>query len=164
MAILNPTQLSAEAQVIATETSQGANTAARIGQMFQDLVDSGIFAVKVSFSSAEILNGNSSPKSVVSAPGAGKLSFPAFILWKYTFGTTPYATNTTLRVRMGGTMMSLASLLTQTGNAYALQPLLGGIFSTDISNTAITIDVQTGNPTGGDGTLDAYLIYNTISL
>jgi hypothetical protein len=164
MAILNPTQLSAEAQVIATETTAGTNTASRIGGMFQDLVDSGVYAVKASLSSAEILALNTTPKQVVAAGGAGTVLFPVAILWKYTFGTTPYATNTTLRVRMGGTMMSLGSLLTQTGNAYALQPLLGGVFATDISNTGITIDVQTGNPTGGDGTLDAYLIYNTISL
>ncbi len=120
--------------------------------------------VKVSISSAEILALNATPKVVQAAPGAGNLLFPVAILWKYTFGTTPYATNLTLRVRMGGTMMSNAGILNQTGDCYSLQPLAGGVFALDISNTAISIDVQTGNPTAGDGTLEAYLIFNTIAL
>lgn len=119
---------------------------------------------KVSISSAEILDLFTTPKTVYAAPGAGEMLFPVSVLWVLNYGTAAYATNINLRVRMGGTMMQNSAVLGQTGDSYSLQPLAGGSFALDLSNTAITIDVQTGNPTAGDGTVDVYILYTTITL
>jgi len=164
MSILNPTQLGVAAQVIADETTAGANTAARVGGMFQDIVDSSVYTVKVSVSSAEILALNATPKSLISAPGAGKMVVPLAVSFRLNFVSVAYTTNLNLRLRMNGTLTQNAGILGLGATAYSLQPLAGGVFSTDITNTALTLDIATGEALAGDSTLDVYITYCIVSL
>ena len=172
MAILNPTQLSAEAQVIATETAQGANTATRIGQMYQDIIDSGVYTVKVSLTSAEILNLFTTPKQIIAAPGAGFCIQPICFFYEYNYGTTTYNTNQTLELRYAGVAANVNSntILSRIFSVKARQgslstTLLTYIDSTqEIENKAFEVTVQTGNPTDGDGTLNIHVTYCIISL
>ena len=173
MAILNPAQLSAEAQVIATETAQGANTAARIGQMYQDIIDSGVYTVKVSLSSAEILALNTTPKQLVAAPGSGKILQPLFYLVKLSYATAQYATNTTLQFNYDGLPavgIVSNSILNRTESFIMRQAAASttafafAISTSDITNKGLFVSVTNGNPTAGDGTLDIYITYTIISL
>lgn len=130
----------------------------------QDIADLGVQTAKVSVSSAEIIALNGTPKQLVAAPGAGKILVPVSVAYKFTFGSVAYTTNLNLRLRMGFTLTQNAGILGLSGNAYAMQPLAGGVVSADVSNTAINLDVATGNPAAGDGTLIVYVSYVTITL
>lgn len=166
MAILNPTQLSAEAQVIATETTAGANTAARIGGMFQDIVDSAVFSVKRTLSSAEILQLFTTPITLVAAPGAGKVVRPLALYLKLNYNSVPYDTNVNLRVNVG-TLLGVVlatSYLGQSTTAYSFYNTSGVNTATDPTNTACTIAAQTGNPLNGNSTVDVVLTYCILSV
>lgn len=163
MAILNPTQLSAEAQAIATETTQGANTATRIGQMYQDIIDSGVYTVKVSLTSAEILQLNTTPKTLIAAPGAGKLIRPIGQVMKLNYGTTQYSGNAMITTLGGNIAFTQTSYLS---NSDAYDMRMQGQFgtATDLENLPLLATVTSANPTGGDSTIDLYITYAVISL
>ena len=130
----------------------------------QDIADLAIKTATVSVSSAEILALNGTPKQLVAAPGAGKILVPIAVTYKFTYGSAAYTTNLNLRLRMGFTLTQNAGILGLSGNAYAMQPLAGGVVSSDVSNTAITLDVATGDPAAGNGTMIVYVSYVTITL
>jgi len=164
MAILNPTELSAEAQVIATETAQGANTATRIGQMYQDIIDSGVYTVKVSLTSAEILQLNSTPIELIAAQGTGTLIRLIAGTFQYNYGTTSYtAGNVRIYYTSGGSYIMQNAIL---GNgSYGISY---GSFTTSPvfvtpENEPLMLD-SNFNPTDGDGTLDIFLTYSVIEL
>ena len=132
-------------------------------------ISSGGLSIKVSISSAQLLNLNSSPVTVISAPGAGKVIEVMNCMVKYNFGTTPY-------VCAGGlTLRNPSSTLRQLNIA---QNIIQQTFSTithtnsyDAGNdTAIVVnepiqfEAKTANPTSGDGTVDLYIYYRIVTL
>lgn len=165
MAILNPTQLSAEAQVIATETAQGANTAIRIGQMYQDIIDSGAYTVKVSLSSAEILQLFTTPKELIAAPGAGKVINTLQIFIKLNYNSVQYTGNN-MQIRINGTSLNLIdnAFYKNIEDRWFFAFPLPGQSLIDPSNQALIFTVDSANPTSGNSTMDCYITYNIISL
>ena len=165
MAILNPTQLSAEAQVIATETAQGANTATRIGQMYQDIIDSGVYTVKVSLTSAEILALADTPITLIAAQGASTLIKLLGCTMKLNYVSTTY-TGGTLRIYFssGGSFIISNSSYTN-GSSIIFTPAFSTtqVFTTSAENDDLIIDAASAVSVG-DGTLDIYLTYSVISL
>jgi len=173
-------ELLAEAAVIAEETTAGANTADRIGTMLENIIDSKVnnldvvsgtvLTTKVTLSSAEILALNSTPKTLIAAPGSGKLIRVLSIVEKLNYGSATYATNILQQFRYTGTTTVIAnnSLLGSTENTIAEQLASTAVtYSTATSdpvNKAVELTVQTGNPTTGDGTLDVYVTYTVITL
>lgn len=123
--------------------------------------------VKVSLSSAQILALNTTPVTLVAAPGAGKIIQPIAVMFNLVYNTTTYATNILAQIRYAGisanfitstilglTASTLARLLASTSLTFAAVP----------SNTALILDTQTGNPTTGNSTMDVYLTYTVITL
>ena len=105
-------------------TEMGASTYAQM------LIALGIpYTVKVSVSSAEILALNDIPKSLIAAPGAGKMIVPLAVSFRLNFVSVAYTTNLNLRLRMNGTLTQNAGILGLGATAYSLQPLAGGVFS-----------------------------------
>lgn len=173
MSSITRTALRVEAQIVANETTAGANTASRVGGVFTDIVDSGVFTDKVSLSSAQILALNATPQGLVAAPGAGKVIQPLFYLINYTYGTITYATNTNMRFYYQGipTLGVVSnSMLTRTASYMMRQTSASTTaFAFDLAgnnptNKALVVDVETGNPTAGDGIVDIYITYAIISL
>ena len=129
---------------------------------------------KISLSSAEILALFTTPKQLVAAPGAGKMVNLHNIKFVYTFVSAAYATNTTLQVLYGST--SASSIVSQSNiisGTNSLTAFIGAtnaavtICNTPVSsftNTALNLTVVTGNPTGGDSTMDVYVTYSIINL
>ncbi len=165
MSILNPTQLSTAAQVIATETAAGANTASRIGGMSQDIIDSGVFTVKVSLSSAEILALATTPKVLVAAQGAGTLIRPLAITFNLTYVSTTY-TGGAMRIYYSTGGSFLVSNSTYTNGSSV--PYYGTISNTvALATGAINDDLIMDAASAvsvGDGTLDVYITYAVISI
>lgn len=120
--------------------------------------------VKVTLSSAQILDLNTTPITLVAAPGSGKMIVPVAVSYRLNFNSSAYTTNLNLRLRMNGTLTQNSGILGLGATAYSMQPLAGGAYSTDITNTALTIDVATGNPAAGDSSLDVYITYCVITL
>lgn len=121
--------------------------------------------VKVEVSSEEILDINSNPKTLVAAPGAGKIVFPINLIIKYSYGATPYATNTALRINydQGGTIWDFATLISESVD----RVLFRGVHDSDNwrpENRVLLLREITGDPTAGDGTLTIHLWYKILTL
>jgi hypothetical protein len=125
--------------------------------------------VKVSLTSAQILNSNTTPIQLIAAPGAGKAILITNGLLKGNFVTTPYATNTNGVVRVGANPLFyqyMGFLINFTEN------IMSALFAADntyialasAENTPVTYITEDGDPTAGDGTIDLYLTYQIITL
>lgn len=122
-------------------------------------------SIKVTISSAEILDLNTTPKELIPAPGAGKVIQVLSILSNYTYGTVTYATATDLEYLYGAATTSTytdATSLASTVNllAYPTAEPPGEVYS----NSNLNLHVQSANPTAGDGTLDIYITYKIVTL
>lgn len=166
MAILNPTQLSSAAQGIATATAAGSNTAAIVGGLFQDIVDSGVFTVKVSVSSAQLLALSSfSPLMLIAAKGAGKLIRPIAFTFKLNYGTTTY-TGGSLQIyyASGGSFMVQNSSYTNSSSIMYYAPIANTfIFDQSAINNNLVLSVSSAI-SNGDSTLDIYITYEVITI
>jgi hypothetical protein len=199
------TVLTTSADQIMNETIANANTASRVGAMFNALIDSKINNdkidtdstmaansdslvasqkaiktyidsvakfVKVSITSAEILQMFTTPKVLVAAPGAGKLIVPISFTFRINYLTTAYATNTNMIFgwgsTSGGALATYTSILAQSQNVLELNAIgsVFGVFGSNASlvNQPLTARVPTGNPTAGDSSIDWYITYMIITL
>jgi hypothetical protein len=139
---------------------------------FAFVEDNNIFSASLSLTSAQILALNTTPQTIVSAPGASKYIEVISATGEYTFVTAAYATNTTLQLIYTGATRSVASngsILTGTVNliyqfnvAPALTPATTA--TQILTNTALQVKVETGNPTGGSGTVKVKILYRIVTL
>ena len=173
MSAITDSALSALANTVQNETVAGANSATRVGVLFNNLVDSkqnilnAIVTVKVSLLSTEILALFTTPKVLVAAQGVNTVLVPIRILINQTYNSVVYATNTTLIVA-GGTIFStnLSSALGFSSNQLATFTLSTNATGSPASstNTALTLTTLGGNPTAGNSIIDVYLTYAIITL
>lgn len=137
-------------------------------QFVQDTADSvgaGIFTTKVTISSAEVLLLNSTPVTLVPAPGAGNvieiISMFAFL----DYGTIAYATNIELSWKLSTFQINANSdVLNATSDVYRVLPPATNSTTVNIVNQALTLGVNTGNPTAGNSPLYVYVTYRIITL
>ena len=122
---------------------------------------------KVSISSAEILNMHTAAKELLAAPGSGKANEVISITIRYNYLTAAYATNTTLIVLYSTVVAaSHTGILNQTSSKIkiASSGLNSLLDASAVENQAVYLSVDSGNPTGGSGTLDVYITYRIIDL
>jgi hypothetical protein len=122
--------------------------------------------VKVSLSSAQILNSNTTPIQLIAAPGAGKIIVCESIIINSTFVTTPYSTNLDGLFTLGsGSVLSISNMLDfSSNNIKQRRGTMGSENPSDVVNEALSYTTQTGDPTAGDGTIDLYITYQVITL
>lgn len=120
--------------------------------------------VKVSLSSAQILNSFTTPVELIAAPGAGKVINPLSVLVSATYNTTQYATNTSGRIILNDKVIADLDLTFAASGQYVTSVVIESDIVYDIINQPITFDTQTGNPTAGDGTIDIHITYTVITL
>ena len=150
---------------------------------FADLIDSLVNIVddlasapadvklaKVPISSAEILALFSTPKVIVSAPGANKAIFVLNAGHKYIFNTTAYLTDfsTNLRYAVSGKIPwrvshGIDGVITRRiqYNRQLADSATANIIS---ENEDLTLRTDSLNPTTGDGTLIVYAVYTILDL
>lgn len=121
---------------------------------------------KIQVSSGEILALNGTPKSLITAPAGTAFVQVIDVSVVLNFVTTPYATNTTLEVRNIGSTDVIANNQTSLlDSANTLRRFVMNTTDTETPpGTGVELTVNTGNPTGGDGTLDIYITYCIINL
>lgn len=129
-----------------------------------------VITVKTTITAAQLLNIFNSPVILVPSFGAGIIIQPFSFLFAFTSGTTPYNTNTTLRIKNGG----------PTNFAYNNSNILGAATSTitaasiiadsqagvisSMANQNLNITSLGGNPLSGDGTLVVYSSFTVFNV
>lgn len=139
----------------------GKNTIQEVGNLI------GSMTTKVSVSSAEILQLNSTPKTLVSAVGANTLLRPVQVFFAFTYNGVAYTTNTNLLLKVGTlSFLTNTTVLPSVTNFWVNSPMvtasLGG--ASDMFNAPILLSASVGNPAAGTGTLVVYITYNLITL
>ena len=121
---------------------------------------------KTSLTTAQIGQLNSTPITLVAAPGAGKVLVPVSVVIRYNYGTAGMTGNRTLDIMQKTTSIyQWSNVLDDTSTSIRL--------ASDVSNDAVLtenqalkIQVPTGNPTVGasTSTVDVYVYYRTLTL
>lgn len=127
---------------------------------------SSVVTDKVSVSSAEILALNTTPKVLVSAPGAGKYISILKITSQYNYGSVAYATNLLCQIRdtgSGDIHFVSGSIINGTANKIVTNWSANASKLVTENNT-VDLNVNGGNPVNGDGTLDIYITYEIVTL
>lgn len=124
--------------------------------------------VKVSLTSAEILSIFTTPKQILPAV-AGKLLIPRYLFQKYTHVTTPYTNTGFWRIGFGSPTFGFTNMnpvITSADNSQGMQTLSQNYSASGISyvGLSLVLGASISNPTGGDGTMDLYLIYDEITI
>lgn len=123
---------------------------------------------KVTITSAQLLQLNTTPIELVPAQGAGKVIIPFTVLLRYRFGTIEYATNLNITLSPNNSLyqVNYNSAIAGSQDRYSSRSIiptvsLGGSI---VDNLPLTIGAQIGNPTAGDGELDVYISYYVLTL
>jgi hypothetical protein len=125
---------------------------------------------KISLTSSQILNLNSTPQQLMPSPGVGKTYEILGILGRLNFNTTAYTTNLQIQIYYldGGLVLAsnsnlLNATLTKTGKII-LTAIASAGANQYLENTPIYCNVAVGNPAAGAGTLDLWITYKVITL
>jgi hypothetical protein len=108
------------------------------------------------------------PKTLISAPGPGKLIVP-IQMWNFLkFGTTPYATiiptSVTIEMNLGTTnLVTDLSILGSIVDQTVYYPAFSGSVSGTLANQPLTL-TTISQPVVGDSVLYSYIIYTIVNL
>jgi hypothetical protein len=150
------------------EVVQSGSNKKTTAQAIADLGSGSLLTATTNISSAQILNSNSVPIVLIANPGANMFIRPIDITMKYTFVSAAYATNTSLLFMYSALVAAAvdaqpSSVLTQVNDRVFMT---GGISPTGVpqgynglTNQGIVLYTQTGNPTGGSGTIRVIVTY-----
>lgn len=124
----------------------------------------------LTISSASILALNSTPITIVSAPGAGKYIEVISASASMTYVSAPYATYTTLQLINAGADTAQSTNTTILASTVTRNTRFGGATAPTagqtqiITNTALQVKVETGNPTGGDSLVTVKVYYRIVTI
>lgn len=137
---------------------------------FRDNFGSSIQSTSLTIASADVLQLNTTPLTIVEAQGAGKAIEVISAVLKIDYNTTPYATNTVI------TLLTFGASVPQADNLIDATVARIGKFrnrSTSgepstatqlIANAALTVTVDTGDPTAGDSDIEVFVLYRVIDI
>jgi hypothetical protein len=133
-------------------------------------------SVKMTITSAQILALNSSPITVIAAPGANKFIYVFGAVYRTHFGTTRYtvsdqtiglyyppastgdiADSAGAGSGVGTALNSLVDSIVFTTNGSV--PFGGGDGVSALANNSVVLSSQSADPTGGDGTMSLNVLY-----
>lgn len=118
---------------------------------------------------ADVLQLNSTPLTIVSAQGAGTVIEVISAFVKIDFNSVAYATNTNLHI---GTSTANTTILesnslaatTSTIRMFVLFEATGAGNTQLVENQSVGVSVETGNPTAGDSDITIRVLYRVITL
>lgn len=154
-----------------TSTSLGtSNTLYPTQNAVKTYVDNAVSSVKqvkVSLSSAQILTLGTTPVTLVPAQGAGKVIIPVSVVMNYNFITSAYSTSTDVLILSPSSPTSIirTGILGFLSDACTFDtPINSGASNPLTGNEVLQISTGSGNPTGGDSTLDVYVNYIVVTI
>jgi hypothetical protein len=160
---------------LATDAS-GDSTKALYGDgTFKAPGGGAVQSVTVSLSSAQLLALNTSPVTIIPAPGAGSYILILVTSYELIYGSSPYSIagdppglcyggHATYPADEGGWNVSS---FTGSSNsvAFVVGPgSLGFVATSNVSNQPVKLVADIGNPTGGNGTGKITVLYTTVTL
>jgi hypothetical protein len=135
--------------------------------------DSGIECIqgtaKLTIATADVLHLNTTPLTIVAAPGAGYAIEVISASMKMVYVSATYSTNTTLELITAGATNSQASTVIKnsasTIRRFADATTLASATATQlVENAALNVKVASGDPTAGDSDITIYVTYRIITL
>lgn len=128
------------------------------------------YAAEIKITTAQILALNSTPITIVAAPGASKYIEVVSASANMTYVSAAYATNTTLQLintgadvpQVTNTTILISTTSKNTKFIDGQTPTAGQ--TQIITNTALQVKVGTGNPTAGDSDITVYVLYRIITI
>ncbi len=168
-------QLLAEVAANITDPQNKQNTAARVREVCNDIIDtmfqgSVLYTVKKTITSAEILNGFSVPVLAIAAPGAGYAIRVNRASARLNFNSVAYGTasNIALITDTANLHQMICSTLitatiTQHGN-FSTNGITGATDTQILENKALYFKVLQTNASAGNSTLDLYITYELVQL
>ena len=148
---------------------EGKNLLSLYGDLFE--VANGNEAAqveKVEVTSAELLASNTTPVTLLSAPGAGKYLVVDSITGFVDFNSAAYDTNTTLEFRYtdeSGAKVATDSAVLLPSTADTVVNV-GGVEAevTAVANAPVVLATATGDPANGDSPMTFFVKYRVVSL
>jgi len=119
--------------------------------------DNPTFYAEITLSSAEILALFTTPKTIVAAPGAGRIIVPLQAVIAFTFNSVAYATNTDLY--MLNPTSAASSGIYNINSAVSRLSIVTNFPLELVTNEALRVFIGTGNPTAGNSTMTIGLYY-----
>ena len=121
---------------------------------------------------AQISDLNSTPIQLVAAPGAGFANISLAVLFRMTFNTTPWDTNTilsighTIAAPISDAQIEFDTFLDKGEDTFAWAglPFLGSDPSNVGENKSLILRAPTGNPLNGDSPITIILIHSVITV
>ena len=173
LSALLPEDVTASHQIIVFTQDGNTERVAFDGAVSQSNSNKGCECIKsasLTIASADVLQLNSTPLTIVAAQGVGTAIEVISASVKIDFNTTAYATNTTLQlISPGGATLVQATtttVLAVTQNTHTgfirTAPIASG--GSIFENTELTVNVFNGNPTAGDSDITVYVLYRVITL
>lgn len=125
----------------------------------------GAFVDYTTIGSAAVLTANASPVTIVSAPGSGYAILPIAFYVFLDYNSAAYATNTTFRFEINSRAVTASNtgLLPATADRYGIMYPID-LDAGDIGNSALTFEVQTGDPTAGNSPIYVTTVYRIVTL
>jgi hypothetical protein len=123
----------------------------------------------LTIASADVLQLNSTPLTIVSAPGAGYAIEVLSTSINLTYNSAAYATNTTIQVESNGATTPQFRLLNGINQTISSHRSLGRYVSANtetqiIENADLMVTVASGDPTAGDSDIEILVLYRIISV
>jgi len=136
--------------------------------LLDDIPTSNISTAQVSISALQISTMDVTPIQIVAAPGVGKMLSPIKIVFKYNANTTPFnATGTRLFYDgLGSTATSTITIINSAVDSIAIPAITDNTVASLSSweNKSLLLYNISSSGALGDGTLDVYITYETITL
>lgn len=123
----------------------------------------------ITIASAEVLQLNSTPLTIVAAQGVGTVIQVISASVKIDFNTTPYATNIQLQIISSGSVKAQHSQNVLDASVSTVRFLAeqAATVATDtqlLENADLQVTVRTGDPTAGDSDITVTVLYRIISV
>jgi hypothetical protein len=140
-----------------------------MGQRWQELAYGRVRDTSITIATAAVLTLNSSPVTIVPAPGAGYAIEVISASARVIYNSAAYATNTTIQVESNGATTPQFRLLNGINQTISSHRSLGRYVSANtetqiIENADLMVTVAGGDPTAGDSDIKIYLRYKVIEL
>jgi hypothetical protein len=128
-----------------------------------------IQCASLTIASADVLQLNSTPLTIVDAPGAGYAIEVLSTSINLTYNSAAYATNTTIQVESNGATTPQFRLLNGINQTISSHRSLGRYVSANtetqiIENADLMVTVASGDPTAGDSDIEILVLYRIISV
>lgn len=173
LATLSPSALDGDYYSIVFTADGDTNKVVLEGAVAQANSNNGCVCLQeasLTIASADVLQLNSTPLTIVAAQGAGTLIEVISASASIDFNTTAYTTNTPLQLSLGGDAILgqigtnfLASTVSKTTSSFTRQSATAGQ-TQSLENNALIVTNSVGDPAAGDSDITVYVLYRVITV